>query len=116
MPKTYFIDIDGTIVPHLSNEELDEIIKTQPNYKEEILPGVKQFFESLSDDDTVIFTTAREESHRELTEETLKRHNIKYRSIIMGLSCGERYLINDTPNMTYQKAIAINVLRDAGFM
>ena len=33
----------------------------------------------------------------------------------MNLPVGKRYLINDTSNMLYQKAIAINLLRDKGF-
>lgn len=115
MPKTFFIDIDGTIVPNLTNDQIDQIILTQPDYLEELLPGVHHFFSSLKPDDTIIFTTARLESHRSFTEKTLKTHGISYHSLIMGLSCGERVLINDTPNVFYQKAVAVNVLRDTGF-
>lgn len=117
MPRTFFIDIDGTIVKNLTNEELDLILtqKTKGEFREDLLPGVEHFFISLKDDDTVIFTTARTENHREMTEEMLAFHNIKYSQLIMGLSCGERYLINDTPNVFFKKAIGVNVLRDVGF-
>jgi uncharacterized HAD superfamily protein len=117
MPRTFFIDIDGTIVKNLSNEELDLILKekTKGEFKEELLPGVSHFFKSLNEDDTVIFTTARTEEHREMTEEMLKHNEISYSQLIMGLSCGPRYLINDTPNVFYKKSIGINVLRDTGF-
>lgn len=50
-----------------------------------------------------------------MTQTTLKYHNIKYKCIIMDLPCGERYLLNYTPNLLYQKAVAINVLRDKGY-
>jgi bisphosphoglycerate-independent phosphoglycerate mutase (AlkP superfamily) len=117
MPRTFFIDIDGTIVKHLSDEELDLILKekTKDEFREELLPGVSHFFKSLNKDDTVIFTTARMEEHRQITEEMLKHNGIHYSQLIMGLSCGPRYLINDTVNCLYQKSIAINVLRDTGF-
>ena len=117
MPRTFFIDIDGTIVKNLTNEALDLILKhkKKSEFREDLLPGVEHFFKCLNDDDTVIFTTARTEDHREMTEEMLTFHNIKYSQLIMGLSCGERYLINDTVNIFYKKAISINVLRDTGF-
>jgi uncharacterized HAD superfamily protein len=116
MPRTFFIDIDGTIVKNLTNEELDIILTHyKGEFREDLLPGVDNFFKSLKEDDTVIFTTARTEDHRQMTEEMLAYHDIKYTQLIMGLSCGERYLINDTPNVFYKKAIGINVLRDTGF-
>jgi len=114
-PRTFFIDIDGTIVPYPKYKgELDKksIID---NYVEELTPGAYTFFRSLNPDDIVIFTTGRDERHRNLTERTLNHHNIKYKHLIMNLPVGKRYLINDTNNMLYQKAVAINLLRDKGF-
>lgn len=114
-PKTFFIDIDGTIVPYSKYKgELDDKAKID-NYVEDLTPGAKDFFNSLNPNDVVIFTTGRRERHRKLTERTLKHHNIKYKHLIMDLPVGKRYLINDTRNMLYQKAIAINLLRDKGF-
>jgi hypothetical protein len=113
--KTFFIDIDGTIVKHLSEKELDDLVNLPNAPVQELLPGVKDFFNSLKEDDTVIFVTARRNTHRELTERMLKAHNIKYVGLIMELSCGERYLINDSPNVFHNKAIGINVLRNHGF-
>lgn len=110
--KTYFIDIDGTIVEHLSLELLEKH-NTDPNFIQRLLPGVKSFFITLKKEDIIIFTTARTENFRAMTERTLQ--NVKYKSLIMNLTSGERYLINDTPNMLYQKAIGINVLRNVGF-
>lgn len=113
-PKTFFIDIDGTIIAHPEEGKLDKISEID-GYVEELLPSAKEFFESLKENDIVIFTTGRREKHRKLTERTLKYHNIKYKHLIMDLPWGQRYLINDTTNMFYQKAIAINLLRDKGF-
>jgi hypothetical protein len=111
--KTFFIDIDGTIVTMLTWEEL-KIFSFQPNYIQELLPGVKEFFDN-NKHNTIIFTTGRSEYAREMTERTLKFHNIQYKHLIMDLPIGERYLINDTPNLLFQKSIGINVLRNTGF-
>jgi uncharacterized HAD superfamily protein len=112
-PKTYFIDIDGTIVPNLTISDLEKYIHV-PNYIQDLLPGVKKFFETLYNNDVVIFTTARGSQYKELTERTLRHHRIKYHQLIMDLPIGQRVLINDSVNMLYQKAIAINVLRNHG--
>lgn len=112
-PKTYFIDIDGTIVPNLTIEDLNRYIQI-PNYMQDLLPGVKKFFTNLHDNDVVIFTTARGSQYKELTERTLRHHRIKYLQLIMDLPAGQRILINDTVNMFYQKAVAVNVLRNHG--
>lgn len=112
--KTYFMDIDGTIVENLSWEALEKH-NMDSNFIQMLLPGVEHFFISLKEEDIVIFTTARSEKFREMTERTLKFHNINYKLLIMDLTSGERYLINDTPNMLYHKSIAINVLRNQGF-
>lgn len=111
----YFIDIDGTIVEMLTWEILESNSKID-NYIQELLPGVKEFFENAEKfNHTVIFTTARSECYRKMTIRTLKYHNIKYKSFIMDLPIGKRYIINDTPNILFQKAVGINVLRNTGF-
>lgn len=112
-PKTYFIDIDGTIVPNLTLEDLEKYSQV-PNFIQDLLPGVKDFFNHLHKYDVVIFTTARGSEFKELTERTLRFHKIKYNQLIMDLPAGQRFLINDTVNMFYQKAIAVNVLRNHG--
>lgn len=77
--------------------------------------GVEHFFKTRKEDDKIFFTTARSEKYREFTERTLKYYGIKYSRIIMDLPMGVRYLINDSPNILYNKAVGINLLRDSGF-
>jgi hypothetical protein len=115
MGKTYFIDVDGTIVPHLSNRELDKIVQSGKSYIEELLPGVKELWNTFQEDDVIIITTARTEAHRLLTEKTLFTNNLRFDKLIMNLPSGPRYVINDTPDVTFPKAIAINVKRNEGF-
>lgn len=113
--KTYILDIDGTIVPNMSIEDLE---REYPNdaFIQNLLPGVQHFFTSLTDGDKVIFTTSRIKKYRDMTIRTLKHNNIKYDHLIMDLPNGERILINDVPDKSIKKiAIAINVPRNSGF-
>jgi len=48
-PKTWFIDLDGTLVVHNGYKEGNDIL----------LDGVKDFFKNLPKEDFVIITTAR---------------------------------------------------------
>jgi uncharacterized HAD superfamily protein len=85
LPKTWLIDIDGTIVKHNGYK----------NGKDILLEGVKDFFDQLDKRDSVILLTARSEEFREITEEFLQVNHIRYDKIIFGLPTGERILIND---------------------
>ena len=88
--KTWFFDIDGTLVRHLSNEEINS------GAKEQLLPQVEEFINNLyRKGDYIILTTARWESQRLLTERMLKKFRLNYHHLIMGIGSGERILVND---------------------
>ena len=117
--KTWFFDIDGTLVEHRTNPEID-------NGAEEILlPYTKQFVNKLYDDGHfIILTTARWESQRPQTTEMLKEFDIKYHHLIMGIGSGERILVNDIKPIesddnireeVLPTAYCINVERNKGF-
>lgn len=114
MSKTYFIDIDGTIVKHLSNDDLDNAL-IDPDIHDVLLPGVIELWSSFDDDDMIIITTARLSIHEEFTKKVFAKHNLRYNKMIFDLRTGPRVLINDTPDIFFPKAIAINVKRDGGF-
>jgi hypothetical protein len=114
MSKTYFIDVDGTLVTHLSNAELDEYLD-KPEHKEQLLVGVKQLWETFSDDDVIIITTARETRHKAMTEKIFEENNLRYNQMIVNLPSGPRIVINDTPDVMFKKAIGINIMRNGGF-
>lgn len=144
MRNTWFIDIDGTIVKHKNNEQLDEQLmflgKKQSVFPygesdiedvnlldEEILPGVKDFWLNIPEKDVIILTTAREYRHKWLTEQMLKLFNLRYDQIIFAIGSKKRFLINDReafdkgkerPSLSpfNDKAIAINVDRDEGLL
>lgn len=112
---TYFLDIDGTLVPHLTNEQIDLIMSNKIVIKEELLVGVKELWTKFKKNDVIIITTARRESHRELTTKIFTENNLRYDNLIMNLPSGQRVLINDSPDIFYKKAISINVKRNQGF-
>lgn len=98
--KTYFIDIDGTIFKHLTNQLLD---------------GAKEFLDNIyENDDMIILTTARHDTESKSTEEALAKYGIEYDMILYNLGNDERILINDTKLSGKQTAYSLNVERNKG--
>ena len=111
MRNTWFIDIDGTIVKHKTNDQLDERLmflgEKLPVFPygkditkielldEEILSGVKDFWLKIPDKDIIILTTAREYRHKWLTEQMLRVFGLRYDQIIFAIGSNKRFLIND---------------------
>lgn len=101
---TWFIDLDGTILKH--NGYLTG--------QEELLPGVKEFWNTIPENDFIVITTGRNETYRSSSLKVLEDHGLRYDHAIFGLPLGERIIINDTkPNL--KTAISWNVERDKGF-
>ena len=123
MRKTWFIDLDGTLLKHKTNNELDEIIKKDPrnsHQNEELLKGVKDFFEIIKDD-CVVITTARDEHHKSHTISALHYLKIKYDKIIFGIGSAERIVLNDIKpigdvqnTIELNTAFSYNLKRDGG--
>ena len=104
LPKTWLIDIDGTIFRHNSHLAGED----------RLLPGVREFLAGLPPQDRVILMTARAEEHREATLAALDRHGLRHDAVIFGLPTGERILINDSKPSGLPTAHAVNVRRDDG--
>jgi ribonucleotide monophosphatase NagD (HAD superfamily) len=104
LPKTWLIDIDGTIFRHnghLAGED-------------KLLPGVLEFIAAIPEQDRIILLTARGESLREVTLSALARHGVRYHEVLFSLPVGERLLINDRKPSGLATAHAINIDRDVG--
>lgn len=106
LPKTWVLDLDGTIFPH--NSYLNQEI-------EEPLEGVKEFFKKIAHEDFVIILTSRKEEYREQTERNLKKSELNYNILIMEIPTGERILINDSKPSGMPTAYSIRLTRDEGF-
>lgn len=129
--RTYFIDIDGTILEHLSNGDLDELdVFLEKNdflsieEKTHILPKYLEWQDSIPKSTKVILTTARLHRHKTITEYQLRMSGVVWDEIIYECNSGPRILINDlkpigsSDNNTMEimtTAYSINLNRDAGF-
>jgi NDP-sugar pyrophosphorylase family protein len=111
-PKTIFCDIDGTIIKHV--HRFSEVGKNNA----ELLTKVKEKFDEWdSKGYTIILTTARKESARRLTEKQLSSVGIAWDHLLMGVTSGQRVLINDKLlDSDYDRAIAVNVITNSGFI
>ena len=116
MNKTWVIDIDGTLVKHLDESEIEK------GGREELVPYAIEFMEGIQKrGDTVVLTTARPEEFRCLTERMLEEFGIRYDHIIFGLASRERVLVNDIKPIDEDReepmptAYAINLNRNEGF-
>lgn len=99
---TWLLDLDGTIVKHNGYKEGGDVL----------LPGAKEFIESLPEGDMVIIVTARKEEYREITERFLEENGVRYDHIIFGAPYGERIVINDKKPSGLPVSVAVNTDRD----
>ena len=84
--KNYLIDIDGTITEDIPNEEPNRMVTCLP-FKDALLTCNKWFEEGHM----ICFFSSRLESHREITENWLKKHGFKYHTLLMGRPRGGNY-------------------------
>lgn len=102
LPKTWLIDLDGTIMQHNGYKNMEDVL----------LDGVKEFFAKISTDDYIIFLTARKSIYKDRTIEFLEKNKLRYNHIIFDLPVGERILLNDDKPSGLTMGHAINKLRD----
>lgn len=100
---TWILDLDGTIVKH-NGYKIDG--------KDTLLPGVKEFLESIPQNDMIIFLTSRTDDYRDATIDFLSNHSIRYDQIIFNAPYGERILLNDEKPSGLKMSIGLNVKRD----
>ncbi len=104
--KTYFIDLDGTLVTHCGIYE---------NGKDTFLPGAIEYLKKLNKENAyIVLTTARHAHECYRLLEILCDHKIYINQCVYSLPHVPRILINDTTDFSEQRAIAINVKRDEG--
>ena len=122
--STWFVDIDGTIVKHCSNDSIDNAIFNmvdESHLMEKPIEKSIKFLNDLPSGDTIILTTARDSKHEDHTLRMLKHFRIRYDRIMFDLRSGPRYLVNDIKPVgvannsePLKMAFALNVNRDEG--
>lgn len=100
---TWILDIDGTIVKH-NGHKIDG--------EDTLLDGATEFLAGIPEGDMIIFVTSRTEEYRSITENFLRKNNIRYDHIIFGAPYGERILINDLKPSGLDMSVAVNTERD----
>jgi len=76
--KIFVIDIDGTICENIRNEEgVRRMAEAKP-----YIDSIKRINQLYDEGHYICFFTARTDEHREVTEEWLKKHNVKCHQII----------------------------------
>lgn len=103
LPKTWVLDLDGTIVKH-NGYKLDG--------KDTLLEGAHEFLSQIKSEDMVIFITSRKKEYSGITEDFLRENHIRYDHIIFEAPYGERILVNDDKPSGLKMAYAINVSRN----
>ena len=110
LPKTLFMDIDGTLVEH-KNPHLTSL----PSHKMNVLDStIERILEWNKKVYTIIFTTGRRESNREVTVKQLQEACIFYDELIMVVGRGQRVVINYIKPDGMLTSSSINVERNKG--
>ena len=103
LPKTWILDLDGTIVKH-NGYKLDG--------EDTFLPGAEAFLKSVPPEDMIIFLTSRKAEYRCMTEKFLREHEIRFAHLICEMPYGERILINDRKPSGLKMTVAVTPERD----
>ena len=109
--RVAIFDVDGTILHHVHRHS--DVISLPPK----LLRGVqKKFDEWDSQGHRIVLCSARKEAAREHTEKQLKSLGLTWDYLVMGVTSGDRVLINDKLHQGHKdRAIAINVITNGGF-
>ena len=124
LSKTWFVDVDGTIIKHSTNEELDDMIfkfRDKSYLAETPIASAIEFFKNRPKKDRIIIATAREKRHIEHTLKVLRHHGMPFDDYVFELGAGPRIVVNDTkpPGVAGNKdplktAYGLDVERDEG--
>ena len=103
LPKTWIFDVDGTIVRHNGHLTREG---------DQLLPGVKELFESIPATDVIVLMTARKAEYQGSLKRFLVKNNIRFDYLLTDMPQGERILVNDRKPSGLQTAYAVNKNRD----
>tara|TARA_R100000008_G_scaffold85548_1_gene75789 strand:- start:1893 stop:2330 length:438 start_codon:yes stop_codon:yes gene_type:complete len=98
LSKTWFVDIDGTIMYHHTNDSLDDMIEkygTSSYLHEKPIPTAIEFFKNRPKRDRIVIATARESRHIEHTLKALRHHGMPFDDWVFELGAGPRVVVND---------------------
>lgn len=103
LPKTWIVDLDGTILKH-NGYKIDG--------EDTLLEGAKEYFAELPLTDKIVILTSRTEEYKEQTLRFLQENSIRYDEILFNMPMGERIVVNDRKPSGLEMAVALNLDRD----
>lgn len=106
---TLFCDIDGTIFHY---RKFNTYLTSTPTPVPSV---INELHRLQTEGHTIVLTSARPEYLREHTLKELKNANVPCDQLVLNISRGTRYLVNDMEDPTNPRAISINVKRNEGF-
>ena len=103
LPKTWIFDLDGTLLKH-NGYKIDG--------HDTLLDGVKEYIDSIPEQDYILMMTSRTDEYRDMTISFLQDNNIRYNQILFNIPMGERIVVNDRKPSGIDMAFAVNSDRD----
>ncbi|MBQ8665540.1 MAG: hypothetical protein IJ526_01585 [Lachnospiraceae bacterium] len=103
LPKTWIFDLDGTLLKH-NGYKIDGM--------DTLLPGAKEYIDSIPGEDYILILTSRTDEYKEMTLKFLKDNGIRYDEILFNMPYGERIIVNDRKPSGIDMSVAINLDRD----
>lgn len=111
-PKTYLIDIDGVVLEHLECGASQQWLTGSPD----VICTTKNTLDEIeAAGDMIVLVTARPEHYRPGLEALLLKAGVIYHKLVMGLTSGQRVIVNDCTDEKPVACNAVNVKRNAGF-
>ncbi len=103
LPKTWIFDLDGTLLKH-NGYKIDGY--------DTLLDGVKEYINSIPEQDYILILTSRTDEFRDMTISFLQGNGIQYDQILFNIPMGERIVVNDRKPSGIEMAFAVNSDRD----
>jgi hydroxymethylpyrimidine pyrophosphatase-like HAD family hydrolase len=98
MPKTFLLDIDGTITDDIPNDDSDRMVTCLP------FPGAVEAVNRLhADGHLIVFFTARPTKLFQITTEWLNRHGFKYHYVLCNKPSGGNWVWIDNLDGEFRK-------------
>lgn len=116
-PETYFIDVDGVILRHWGAGASVQWAPSPPGPVDsrKRLPGVLEFLDDAERRGCrVVLVTARKECCRADLERTLMEMGVFWDALVMGVTSGQRVIINDAKPDGSPACAAITLPRNEG--
>lgn len=103
LSKTWIFDLDGTLLKH-NGYKIDG--------HDTVLDGVKEYIDSIPEQDYILMLTSRTDEFRDMTISFLHENKIRYDQILFNIPMGERIVVNDRKPSGIDMAFAVNSDRD----